>query len=101
MNSLPHVQRTWAATYSGWISVFIVHAILARAWARPRPERRLRRPGDRLIGQHRTVEVEALELDRVPRPARLDDDAPGLGMHDDLGARVAPAQAHDLAHLIE
>jgi hypothetical protein len=23
VNSLPHVQRTWASTYSGWIPVFI------------------------------------------------------------------------------
>src|SRR5947209_15163321 len=29
MNSLPHVQRTWASTYSGWISGFISNQSLA------------------------------------------------------------------------
>src|SRR5215218_3775598 len=28
MNSLPHVQRTCEATYSGWMSVFIVRSSL-------------------------------------------------------------------------
>jgi uncharacterized protein YqhQ len=27
VNSLPHVQRTWDTTYSGWMPVFMVHPV--------------------------------------------------------------------------
>src|SRR5258708_4498901 len=42
MKSLPHVQVTWASTYSGWIAVFIVPTSLVQrrspAQARWRPK---------------------------------------------------------------
>ena len=92
MNSLPQVQRTWASTYSGWISVFIDQSSVAgtlsdrRASAarrsarcsassrlrRPRsPGRRGRRDGCSPAAQRGAGEAQRRVWRRRRAPARL------------------------------
>src|SRR3954449_4417632 len=94
VNSLPHVQRTWASTYSGWILVFIASLSVAAGTRGAGVQNRPARPTNARGGPAGTPDrrgAPAAQCARRRRAERLLLHVPAGLLRDHAGA--APPRA--------